>query len=235
MQLYGRLNKYNSKNDECFEHYFCDNSKKVINLEINKLLNITKTIERNSIVSLFTKKNKPSILYLNTELDNEQVSNIIKTNQISIDEIKKSEPIQFSSSTISLPSDKFEKICTDFLKLKLDLIEIINIGNQIEFRGIKDMETKRRHIININDDDEESDSEENEEEFYIYKGIFNIVCFKHIIKATPLSNRIKLYLCNDQPLIVEYSINNHGILQYFVEPLDIDIAEISDSESDSDN
>ncbi len=47
---------------------------------------------------------------------------------------------------------------------------------------------------------------------------FAIKYLTHFTKATPLSDRVRLSLCNDVPLVVEYTIDDNGYLRFYLAP-----------------
>lgn len=40
----------------------------------------------------------------------------------------------------------------------------------------------------------------------------------HFTKATSLSDRVRISLCNDVPVVVEYGIEDNGYLRFYLAP-----------------
>lgn len=47
---------------------------------------------------------------------------------------------------------------------------------------------------------------------------FSIKYMNHFTKATSLSDRVRISLCNDVPVVVEYGIEENGYLRFYLAP-----------------
>ena len=70
--------------------------------------------------------------------------------------------------------------------------------------------------IIINDSEQINVEQTTENE--IYQGIFNLKYLVMFTKCTNLSNVIELYLKNDYPLIIQYSVGSLGLIKLCLAP-----------------
>ena len=130
------------------------------------------------------------------------------------DEKYEVEPIDFPYS-ITLPSQDFHKYCKDMFSAT-DKIEIMCTNNKVIFSGMGELgqidfeiaETNGGLIIETNQTclDE------------IVQGLFELRFLIIFTKCTNLCNSVTLYLKNDYPLIVKYSIAALGEIKLVLSP-----------------
>ena len=62
----------------------------------------------------------------------------------------------------------------------------------------------------------------NDNEHEIYQGVFNLKYLVMFTKCTNLSSVVELYLKNDYPLIIQYSVGSLGLIKLCLAPQQTD-------------
>ena len=156
-------------------------------------------------------ENKLGILISNSEKNSQT---IYKLNLLDItDENINIPPAEFETE-LSLPSNDFQKIIRD----------MINIGEQIEIKSIGS-----QLILNCNGDFASQETilgetnnglkfnQTSPEELPI-QGMFSLKYLILFTKCTNMCNQINLYIKNDYPLIIKYSVASLGDIKLCLAP-----------------
>ena len=113
----------------------------------------------------------------------------------------------------------FQKICRDFSVLS-ETIDIKSKGNKLIFACngpigyVEEEITENTNSLNIKE--QESDEE-------IIQGVFSIKHLVSFTKCSNLCNTIELYIKNNFPLIINYSIGSMGTMMLCLAPKDNDV------------
>ena len=116
---------------------------------------------------------------------------------------------------IHLPSADIQKICRDMNVLG-EKMEITSSGSNLIFRCVGDF-AEQETIISENNSTMKVQKTSNTTE--IVQGIFQL---KHLVlftKCTSLCPSIELYLKNDYPLILRYTVANLGEVKLVLAPI----------------
>jgi len=120
-------------------------------------------------------------------------------------------PASFDS-VITMPAPDFQKICRDMHNLA-DCIEIESVGQQLRFKCKGDFASQETIMGETSTG--MAFLKNNEE---IVQGIFAL---KHLVlftKCTNLCNSIEVYLKNDYPLIIQYTVASLGNIKLCLAP-----------------
>lgn len=118
------------------------------------------------------------------------------------------------SSILHLPSVDFSKIIRD-LNAVSDKIEIKSVANELIFRCVGSFATAEVRRA-------EADGSMlfvQQTEGSIIQGYFSLKNLSYFIKCTNLCSQIELYLENDKPLGVKYSVASLGDIKLWLGPL----------------
>jgi proliferating cell nuclear antigen len=192
-----------------FDYYNYNYHKKKISLGINlnNLLKCLKCMSNFDTMAWAIDNDDINKLIITLESSERKEKKIFKLNLMDLDEEKyEIEPIDFPYS-ITLPSQDFQKYCKD-MSSATDKIDIMCTKSKVIFSGNGELgcvefevgETNGGLSIEVN-------SSCNEE---IVQGLFELRFLIIFTKCTNLCNTVTLYLKNDYPLIVRYSIANLG-------------------------
>jgi proliferating cell nuclear antigen len=192
---------------EKFEDYYCEND---INLGVNmtSLFKLIKATNSNDTISLFVEKDEPSKLQI--RIENTDKITTYKYRLLQIENKGFTILAKEFDSVITLPSSDFQKICRDMNNMGAENVEIKSIDDKLVFscRGdIADQET----IVGSN---HKSDKTKQ-----LVQGVFSLKFLLLFTKATNLCNTIDIYLVNDYPIIIEYSVSALGTVRFLLMPV----------------
>jgi proliferating cell nuclear antigen len=124
------------------------------------------------------------------------------------------------TSIIHMPSTDLQKICRDMNALgeKLD-VEITSSGVDLIFKCIGDFAEQETVISENNGTSNMKVHKSSGNSAEIVQGIFQL---KHLVlftKCTSLCPSIELYLKNDYPLILRYTVANLGEVKLVLAPM----------------
>lgn len=194
-----------------FEHYFCEPEMLSVSLNSSNFYKIIKTVDikNNDMLSFYVEKENPHIFTVKIENNktNKSFSSDIKildnfnnNNMIKIPEIVYPQPIIIQSTI-------FQKMFKDMKTLSANnAIEITMIGQQIVFcyNGIF---SKQKITFGTNETTGDST---------IIRGTYSLSFILLFIKATNLSHTVSIYMNNNCPLVLEYSIGILGTLKFLL-------------------
>jgi proliferating cell nuclear antigen len=201
-----------------FETYFCP-AKHVLGVNMIYLFKLIKTMGNNDNLTLYLPASNPNKLGI--RMENSEKSTVtnyfLKLFDTDVEDIQI--PNLNFTSIIHMPSVDLQKICRDMNALgeKLD-VEITSSGSDLIFKCMGDF-AEQETII----------SERNNANMKVHKfgngaseivqGIFQL---KHLVlftKCTSLCPSIELYLKNDIPLILRYTVANLGEVKLVLAPM----------------
>ena len=196
-----------------FDTFFCK-KKTIAGTSMPNLYKILKTINNDDTLTFRMDEsdmNKISIILENGEKNKvtEYELNLMDLNEEEI-----SVPPQEFDSIITMPSTEFQKICRDMSNLS-DEIEIKSIGSQLIFSCKGDFANQKTVIgqtpagVNFKKYNDEN---------AIIQGYYNL---KHLVlftKCTNLCSSIEIYMKNNYPIVIIYSVGNLGKLKLALAP-----------------
>jgi proliferating cell nuclear antigen len=159
------------------------------------------------------KKNDNNHLGIEIENREKNTKTTYKLNLLDLDNTKLQIPEASFNSIITLPSTDFQKICRDMHNLA-EFVEIKTINKELILTCKGDF-CSQETIIR----DSDSVTVENEEnEHEIVQGVFSLKFLCLFTKATNLSKVVELFVANNYPLIVRYSVASLGELKMCLAP-----------------
>lgn len=196
-----------------FEYFYCP-KKVCIGVNMLNLQKLIKTINNNDALTFFIEENNPN--FMGIRIENETAKTQYKLNLLDLDVSQISADATMMTTVVTMPSSEFQKICRDMNNIADDM-EIKNIGNTLIFSCEGDFcsqetvltnnETGLHRIINSSTNPSE-----------IVQGVFPIKYLVLFTKCTNLCNVCEIYMKNDYPLIVRYSIASLGEIKLCLAP-----------------
>lgn len=199
-----------------FESYYCP-QKYVLGVNMIYLFKLIKTMGNNDSLTLYLPAANPNKLGI--RMENSEKSTVtnyfLKLFDTDVEDIQI--PNLNFPSIIHLPSADIQKICRDMNALgeKLD-VEITSSGSDLIFKCMGDF-AEQETIISENNNTIKVHKNTNTNE--IVQGLFQL---KHLVlftKCTSLCPSIELYLKNDYPLILRYTVANLGEVKLVLAPI----------------
>lgn len=196
-----------------FEYYFCE-SKKLIGINILNLNKIIKTINNNDTLTMYMHADDCNHLCIKIENNDKNTKRITKLNLLDLENTNFDIPAAVFNSVITLPSNDFQKICRDVHNLS-EFVEIKNVHNKLIISCSGDFCSQE---IIISDSDKKRMDKSNDHAQEIFQGVFNVKYLVLFTKCTNLSNTVELYLKNDYPLIIQYTVGSLGSVKLCLAP-----------------
>ena len=200
-------------NADNFEHYQCD-SKKILGINMLNFFKLIKTMGNSDTLSLYLERDNESVLGIKIENSEKNTTTTYSLNLMDLHEENIQIPPAKFDSVITMPSVDFQKICRDMHNLA-ELLEIKSTENQLIFSCKGHFASQETSIGETNSG---LSFVKNENPDEIVQGIFAL---KHLVlfsKCTNLCNSIELYLKNDYPLILKYSVASLGDIKLCLAP-----------------
>ena len=196
-----------------FETYFCKN-KIIVGVNMINLFKLIKTMGNNETLTLYIEEENESLLGI--RIDNSEKNSItkFKLNLMDLQEENIQIPPASFDSVITLPSQDFQKVCRDMYNLADD-IEIKSLENQLIFSCNGEFASQE---TSIGETHAGMNFAKNKKPDEIIQGEFAL---KHLVlfsKCTNLCNSIEMYLKNDYPLIIKYTVASLGEIKLCLAP-----------------
>jgi len=201
-----------------FETYYCP-AKHVLGVNMIYLFKLIKTMGNNDNLTLYLPASNPNKLGI--RMENSEKSTVtnyfLKLFDTDVEDIQI--PSLNFTSIIHMPSTDLQKICRDMNALgeKLD-VEITSSASDLMFKCIGDF-AEQETVISENSTSNMKVHKEAGTTSEIVQGIFQL---KHLVlftKCTSLCPSIELYLKNDYPLILRYTVANLGEVKLVLAPM----------------
>lgn len=196
-----------------FEYFYCENK---INIGVNmlNLYKLIRSVNSNDILTLFVDSNDINSLGIKIENGEKNTRTVYKLNLLDLDMPKITiDPVDFNS-VITLPSIDFQKICRDMNNIA-DFVEIKNIGSQLILSCKGDF-CSQETIISDTDNGNTVQNINGSNE--ILQGVFKLNFLVLFTKCTNLSSTVEIFLKNDYPLVIRYSVASLGSVKIALAP-----------------
>jgi proliferating cell nuclear antigen len=198
-----------------FEYYNCDETI-IIGVNIINLFKLTRTFVNSDSLTFYIDEEKTSKLGIRVE--NEELNKVTEyqLNLIDIDEDVIDAPDTNFVTMITMPSCEFQKVCRESHNIA-DVIEIKSMGEQLILSCQGDFASQETTYANtqsgvIFSHDESKDNEEIIQGYYLLR---HLALFS---KCSNMCTSIKMFLENEKPLIIQYSVGTLGNLLLVLAP-----------------
>lgn len=205
-----------------FEFYNCKHDKIIIGVNMFHLFKLINSIDNDDTLTISIENedyNDGIVSHLTLTFENGSIKQT-KTQKLKLIEPEMEElsyPNVVFSSIITLPSTDFQKIIRD-LSCISDKLEIKSVGNELMFKC-------EGQFANAEINRAESDGNMNflkkMDTSKVIQGVFSLKNLGYFIKCTNLCPQIEMYLENDLPLVVKYSVASLGEIKLCLAPLPI--------------
>jgi proliferating cell nuclear antigen len=196
-----------------FESFYC---KEKIKIGINflNLFKLIKTINNSDTLTLFIHENNINKLGIKINNSDKNIETVYYLNLLDInsDDIE-IPPAEFDTE-LTMPSNDFQKLIRDMITIG-DECEIKNYNDNLIFNCEGDFASQ---ITTLNETQNGLQFINNCNNDKIVQGIFSLKYLLLFTKCTNLCNQIQLYIKNDYPLIIQYSIASLGIIKLCLAP-----------------
>ena len=168
----------------------------------------------NDTLTLFIEK--ADINKLGIRIENGEKNSITnyKLNLMDLNEEQISIPPAAFESIITLPSTDFQKICRDMSNLS-DTIEIKSVGSNLIFSCSGNFASQETIIGQTSSGLAFVKNSENTDIIQGYYNLKNLILFT---KCTNLCNQIEIYMKNNFPIVIKFSVGSLGSLKLALAP-----------------
>lgn len=187
-----------------FEHYHCE-APIVIGVNMLNMYKLIRSINSNDILTLFIDSEDMNHLGIKIENGEKNTKTTYKLNLLDLDNENITIDAADFNSVLTLPSVDFQKLIRDMNNIA-EFVEIKNIDTQLILSCKGDF-CSQETIIADNENGNVILSKNPDE---IIQGIFDLKYLVLFTKCTNLCNTVELYLKNDYPLLVRYTVASLG-------------------------
>lgn len=208
-----------------FSHYYCKD-KLMVGVNMDTLSMILSSITKDNTLSMYiNSKDRDNLNIIITD-SKRTVRYHSKMPSLDLDSAVLTMPSSEFDVSFNMPSDLFKKIITDINKFA-KVIEIKSIGSQLIFTGVSDKLTKSIIVgesegnLERNDSlDEKSDDEklDDKKDNQIIQGYYKLDKLCMFTKCSNLSETVKVFLCNDYPIVIQYDVGGLGEIRLMLVP-----------------
>ena len=203
-----------------FEYFYCKFPKIIIGVNMFHLFKLINTIDNDDTLTIYINEDDYSegiIDFLGLRFENGDIKQCKnqKLKLIEPDEVELLLPEVKFSSVINLPSSDFQKIIRDLSNIS-ERLEIKSVANELIFKckgPFAYCEIRRSEY------DGSMEFIQKQSSSKVIQGEFSLKNLGYFIKCTNLCNSIEMYLENDLPLIVKYSVASLGEIKLCLAPL----------------
>ncbi len=196
-----------------FEQYYCED-KHIIGLSMINLFKLLKTMGNTDTLTLYLEKSDINRLGIKIENGEKNSVTNYKLNILDLANENITIPPATFEYVITMPSTDFQKIIRDMNNLS-ETLEIKSAGQVLMFSCAGDFAVQETTIGQTHDGLSFIKNNNPDE---IVQGLFELKYLVLFTKCTNLCNSIKLYLKNDYPLIIEYSVASLGNIRLCLAP-----------------
>lgn len=198
---------------ENFEQYYCEH-KQIVGLSMINLFKLLKTMGNNDTLTIYLEKSDINRLGIKIENGEKNSVTNYKLNILDLSNENITIPPATFEYVITMPSTDFQKIIRDMNNLS-ETLEIKSAGQVLIFSCAGDFAVQETTIGQTHDGLSFIKNNNPDE---IVQGLFELKYLVLFTKCTNLCNSIKLYLKNDYPLIIEYSVASLGNIRLCLAP-----------------
>ena len=196
-----------------FDLYECK-EQCIIGVNMTNMYKLIKTMGNTDILTLFLESNNNNVLGIQINNKEKNSQTIYKLNLLDISNENIQIPPATFETELTLPSSDFQKIIRDMTNIG-NLIEVKSIGTDLILCCNGDFASQETCLSETNNGLQFSQSAAPETPI---QGIF---CLKYLLlftKCTNMCNQIHIYIKNDYPLVITYSVANLGDIKLCLAP-----------------
>jgi proliferating cell nuclear antigen len=190
-----------------FETYNCT-GKHYVGINMIKLHMLIKTISNGDILTLFVEESDKNNLGIRIENSEKNVRTTYRLSMLDINVVQYEIPPVDFPTIITMPSVDLQKIIRDMHNLA-DNIEIRYVDNQLRFSCKGDF-VKQETVLGTDKNNNLTVTKSSDDNHEIIQGIYSSKYLAMFTKCTNLYNMVEVYLKNNFPLILKYSVASLG-------------------------
>ena len=196
-----------------FEVYKCQ-KKMTVGINMLNLFKLIKTMNNTDTLSLYISEDNTNVIGIIINNHDKNTTSTYELNLLDIPEEEiKIPPAEFESE-LSLPSVDFQKLIRDMVNIGKD-VEIKSVGSKLILDCRGDFAVQNTVLGETNDG---LQFKEQLDPDNLVQGKFSLKYLMLFTKCTNLCPQIQLYIKNDYPLIIQYTIASLGNIKLCLAP-----------------
>ena len=200
-------------NSSKFEYFKCKKEMKV-GLNMLNLFKLIKTMNNTDTLSFYIKENNENKLGIIINNQEKKTQTVYELNLLDIpEEDINIPPIEFETE-LTLPSSDFQKLIRDMVNIG-DNMEIKSVSNSLMLSCNGDFANQ---ITTLGETQDGLQFKNSTNDNYPIQGMFSLKYLILFTKCTNLCNQIQLYIKNDYPLIIQYTVASLGTIRLCLAP-----------------
>lgn len=196
-----------------FESYYCESSI-VCGICMLNLYKLIKTISNQDTLTLYISRNNNNKLGVIINNYDKKSQTKYELNLLDINEsMLRPPPVEFDTE-IAYPSSDFQKIIRDMINIGTN-VDIKSVGESLILSCDGDFASQQT-ILKTTDEGLQYISSNASNS--LIQGEFSLKYLSLFTKCTNMCNLLKLYIKNDYPLIIQYSVASLGFIKLCLAP-----------------
>lgn len=195
-----------------FDTYYCEEPH-IAGVNLSMLHKLLKSVSPDDTITFFIDSDMPHELGIKIENSDQKTTTTYLYKMLEIDEKDMKVPAVEFTSVMQMPSLEFQNLCR-YLKDLTDEIVITCVNEQLII-SIDGDSANMRKVIKESEKGLTFIASSKDE---VIHGRFPLRFLLMFTKATNLSKHIGIYLKNDFPMVIQYSIANLGELRFALSP-----------------
>lgn len=203
-------------NSDAFQIYHCP-KRLILGINPNNVFKIIKIVTNNDTITFAVKKDDPENFFI--RLQNNDKNKFFESSVKLLD--KKYQDFKIPDSTfdteVCMLASEFQNIIKNINSLggTEHTLEISSVNGKFMFKHKGDF-SNQKIIFEKSEETDIVSSDAEQHSNNVIQGHFNIKFLLLFTKATKLSQYLKLYMKNDFPLVLEYTVGNLGFLRFIL-------------------
>jgi len=196
-----------------FESFYCK-EKITIGVNMLNLFKLIKTINNTDTITFFIHKDDTNKLGIKINNHEKNTETVYKLNLLDIPQEEINIPPAEFETELTMPSQDFQKLIRDMINIGEEA-EIKSVGSTLVFSCNGDFASQSTMLCETQNGLQFIHNLSSE---FPVQGMFSLKYLILFTKCTNLCNQIQLYIKNDYPLIIQYTIASLGIIKLCLAP-----------------
>lgn len=198
-----------------FDDYVITEEKITIGVNMLNFYKLIKTMSNNDTLSLYIDDDNINKLCIRIENGEKNSVSTFKLNLLDLEDDAIVIPAAQFESMLTMPSTDFHKICRDMWNIA-EYIEIKSVAKKLIFSCKGDF--AQQEIV-LGETEEGMSMENQEESHKIVQGVYELKNLVLFTKCTNLCNNIEMFMKNDYPLVIKYTVASLGHIHMCLTPI----------------
>ncbi|QKF94029.1 proliferating cell nuclear antigen [Fadolivirus algeromassiliense] len=212
-----------------FSTFDCKKSKLLLGVNLGCFYKLIKSMGKNDILSLSVENESKNYLKIKVDSPDEKKDSEFNLKLLDLDEVKMAIPEITFDAVITMDSQEFNKLCREMNNIA-DYVEIKCLNDKIIFTckgDYADRKTTYRTSAGKDEDENENilvsinhaSTQKGSTSPQIVQGIYELKNLVLFSKCASLCNDIEIYMRNDFPLVIKYTVATLGRILLCLTPI----------------